>query len=569
MPSLQQLRPALLAAIVFVLAFDAAFLWQQVGGARVSEFGGHPDEAAHYVTGLMIRDYVAARFPGAPMKYADDYYSHYPKIALGIWPPVFYVVQAAWTLPFGVSRAALMLLMCVLAAVASMLVFVSLREDYGGFIGGLGALLFISLPLVREYYGMVMAETLSTVFIFGATLAFGNFLDRGRARDAWIFGILSALAILTKGTGVALAPMAGLALLFTRRWAVLKRPVLWGAVVLIAVLAGPWTWFFRKKGAGGWEQAAPSLAWSREAIVYFLTKFGISLGILVLLFFVVGVLVRLRAVSKAASAAPASESAGEVETKNPPSTSGRWACMGALIVAVIVFQSIVPAGKEARHLIPTLPAAVAFAMAGFAFCLQGAMKTFRLSSELTPFPLRNVRAALPLLLAGTILVAGSVFPITARRWSGFAQLAVDALREAQPADTMLISSDANGEGMFIAEIAMRDPKRPSYTVKRASKELAASEWSGRGYHEKYESDDDLLGFLTGKVRYLAMDDTMPESKRVPHHDTLKRVVDVDSGHFWQLGTSEIWRGGEAQMAPARLFRIEKSDSAKTPDHKTK
>ena len=94
------------ACIVFVLAFDLAFFWQRTGEAHLSEFGAHPDEAAHYVTGLFVRDslvmtgkYVAGGFQGSPVKvgkeFADTYYAHYPKIGLGVWPPFFYLVQSA------------------------------------------------------------------------------------------------------------------------------------------------------------------------------------------------------------------------------------------------------------------------------------------------------------------------------------------------------------------------------------------------------------------------------------------------------------------------------------------
>ncbi len=564
MTFLQKLRPALLAAIVLVLAFDAAFLWQHVGGAYDSEFGGHPDEAAHYVTGLMVRDYVAARFPSAPMTYANDYYSHYPKIGLGIWPPVFYGTQAAWTLVFGVSRQSVLLLMCILASAAATVVYTALRKDYGGFIAGLGALVFVSLPLTREYYGMIMAETLSTIFMLGATLSFGSYLDRERPRDAILFGLLAALAIMTKGTGVALVLMVVLAIVFTRRWNILSRPALWVGAIITAILAGPWTWHFRTEGKGGWEQPLPSLSWSRAAVPFYLTKFGLGLGILLLIFFGIGVFVRLL---KAREIQPP---ATEGETENTPIASNRWACLGALIVAIIVFQSIVPAGKETRHLLPAIAAGVPFAMAGFAWCLRKVLTTFRLSTEWSPFPLRQAGAAFPLLVAAAIVITASIFPIDSHRNSGFAQLAGDILREAKPTDAMLISSDAIGEGMFIAEVAMRDPHRPTYTVKRASKELAKSEWSGRGYKQTYSTDDELLAFLTsGKVRYLIADDTMPDAKREPHHDTLKRVLDVDSGHFWQLGTSEIWRDGEAQSPAARAFRIEKGNPVNSPEGQTK
>ena len=86
---------------------------QALSGAYAVDFAGNPDEPAHYVTGVMVRDYLAA-FPWQPpMTFARNFYSHYPIVAIGHWPPMFYVVQAAWTLPFGVSRLSVLLLMAM------------------------------------------------------------------------------------------------------------------------------------------------------------------------------------------------------------------------------------------------------------------------------------------------------------------------------------------------------------------------------------------------------------------------------------------------------------------------
>src|SRR5205814_702859 len=43
----------------FLALWSTATLFLFLSGALKSEFGGNPDEAAHYVTGLMIHDYVA------------------------------------------------------------------------------------------------------------------------------------------------------------------------------------------------------------------------------------------------------------------------------------------------------------------------------------------------------------------------------------------------------------------------------------------------------------------------------------------------------------------------------
>src|SRR5687768_1549891 len=78
---------------VFLLFTGIALTLQRVCGAYHGEFNGYPDEPAHYVTGLLIRDYIAQGLPQPPMAFAKNYYLHYPKVALGHWPPLFYMAE--------------------------------------------------------------------------------------------------------------------------------------------------------------------------------------------------------------------------------------------------------------------------------------------------------------------------------------------------------------------------------------------------------------------------------------------------------------------------------------------
>ena len=63
------LMPASRWGAVFVALLLVAILVQWLGRAYSGEFSG-ADESAHFVTGLMIRDYVAAGFPTTPMIFA-------------------------------------------------------------------------------------------------------------------------------------------------------------------------------------------------------------------------------------------------------------------------------------------------------------------------------------------------------------------------------------------------------------------------------------------------------------------------------------------------------------------
>jgi hypothetical protein len=135
-PPSSRLRSGIRSFVVFSLLplclyFLATACLQRTSGAFQSDFSAYPDEPAHYVTGLMVRDYLAGLFPAAPMRYAENYYIHYPQVAFGHWPPVFYIVQAMWTLCFGVSRSSLLLLMAALTSFAALLLYKAARLEFG------------------------------------------------------------------------------------------------------------------------------------------------------------------------------------------------------------------------------------------------------------------------------------------------------------------------------------------------------------------------------------------------------------------------------------------------------
>src|SRR6478609_2194767 len=88
---------------LFVAGFAIVCALQWQHRAYVADLSANPDEAAHFVTGLMARAYLLD-FPWrAPMPFAQGFYDSYPKVAIGHWPPLFYLAQAVWMAPFGGS----------------------------------------------------------------------------------------------------------------------------------------------------------------------------------------------------------------------------------------------------------------------------------------------------------------------------------------------------------------------------------------------------------------------------------------------------------------------------------
>src|SRR5262245_40979357 len=83
--------PWLLVSLLLV-SISLATQWQLVGSMS-TDLGVYSDEPAHYVTGLMVLDFVKDGLGSSPLAFAEAFYNRFPKVALGNWPPGFYLLQ--------------------------------------------------------------------------------------------------------------------------------------------------------------------------------------------------------------------------------------------------------------------------------------------------------------------------------------------------------------------------------------------------------------------------------------------------------------------------------------------
>jgi hypothetical protein len=225
-----------------------------------------------------------------------------------------------------------------------------------------------------------------------------------------------------------------------------------------------------------------------------------------------------------------------------------------LIAGVLVFQCIVPSSLEERHLVPALPAAIAFVVAG-AVAAQEWLSRRR--SQAAPG-----RPALVLVVI--LLVSLAVGEITARmlkltpgkRWSGFARLAEQIVEDGHGTErTVMISSDRTGEGVFISELA-RSEKRPGHVVRLAAAALARIDSPRGEMQPRFESEDEVaVWFAKAGIDYLLIDESLAEEDRTQTHDQLIRAVDTHSERFFPMASSTIVRGGQTPPSPATLYRV--------------
>ncbi|MDB6059377.1 MAG: hypothetical protein JWO95_3221 [Verrucomicrobiales bacterium] len=520
----------------FLLFFAMVVMIQSFTGAYRAEFGSEPDEAAHYITGLMVRDYIAHGFPRNAMHFAKDYYEHYPKVALGHWPPMFYVIQSAWTLIFSPSRVSIMLLMVVLTSGAATIFFSFLRAKFGVWKGLAGTLLFLYVPLVQQFASAVMTEIPMTLLLLAAAIFWARFLETSRLKYSVLFGLVAAVAILVKFSGFSLALVPIFSLLLTRRFSLLKTRAFWASAIVVTIVAGPWTLATLKIAREG--MAGESVGWSftHAAIPYYAGKLAQMCGFTMLLASLIGLAFTLarRSIMTSADAA-----------------------LGALFISIVVFHMLVPTGFEARHLIPAAPALIYFAWTG-ADWIATQLRSPRLS-------LLKSSAIVFTFLAVVFVL--TVYYIPRKGYAGYGAVA-DAIINTSPKNsTLLVASDARGEGMFISEVAMRE-KRPGHLVQRASKKLAASTWEGGAYHltyakkmadkngAEYSTSDQLATLLKNdSIEYVVLDESIPKQYQTKHLDLLRTALEQHPSDFHLVQNFDLLRANNLHTNALRLYQI--------------
>lgn len=512
---------------VFLLfvALAAGLQWR--GGAYHSEFGEHADEAAHYVTGLMVRDYLASGLPASPLEYAKRYYQHYPKIGLGHWPPTFYLVQAAWMLPLPVSRASVMVLQAVLAAVLATGLFLLARTMAPPAVSLAAGVVLLVNPLTQGLTREMMAEVVTAMAILLALACYALYLDSEQRRFAVGFGLLASAALLAKGTAVMLVAVPPLCLLLTRRFALLRQRWFWLPALIAVAVAGPW--YLLAPGSMH-QHALPSnivVAANEDYVARSVGSYWAMAGFWLAPFTVLGLGVTV----------------GWPFVRRKP-ISGIAAVSAAALAAMVLLRTFVPPSRPPRHLLNVMPFWLLFAAVGVSWLLSAG-------------PLGKLAPSLRAALAAALLIAMFALdyrPLRRKEFGGYQAVAEHILARPQWKDSViLVSSDAAGEGMLISEIAMRE-KRPGHIILRGSKVLSSSNWFGGDARMLFASARELDEFLRGvPVGFVVLDSDPP---RPPvHHSLLWSAIQEGSGHWELAGRFSQRRGQGRRTGDIYLYRL--------------
>ena len=513
-----------LTVVVFLLFFLGMAALQREKGAWTAEFGGTADEPAHFVTGLMVHDYLAAGAPWPPMTFARDYYLHYPKVGMGHWPPLFYVVQAVWMLAFGVGRIPVMLLLAALAALAATILFAAMRREVGTAAGVLAGLYFLTLPITMEHSLSVMAEMLLTALMMLGLLAYGRYLDEPGWRSAAWFAIISAAALLTKPTGVALATIPPIAILLTRRFGLVRQFSFWLPALIVGVLAGPW--YLLAPGAQHEKVSRfGKVQFRDDRLLGTPRDLAEFVGVVAVLAAVVGLVMAVRLIYRRHAA-------------------GIWVAGAALLMGVFVCREAIGAW-ESRNLVAVVPVLLLFAGLG--------AKRIGYAGLAARAPGYVLTAVAAMVVVG--LVGWHIRGFPPKRTHGLSETAATLLADQNMKQTVfLICAGPVGEGVFISEVAIRE-KRPGHYTMRGSQVLSSSTWMGRKYRMRFDDPEKALAAVEAVPTGVVVVDR--QGAETPHG---RQLLEGLSRH------SERWKPMAEASQPAQgiaVFRFVGAESTTT------
>lgn len=440
-----------------VLITILILVMQQRSGAYQADLAFDPDEPAHAVTSLMVHDYIVQGWRGSPVSFAQSFYSHYPKVAIGHWPPIFFAAEAVWMLGAGRSRASLLLFVGLCAAALACTLYVLVRRRTSVAAGLISVAVLVHPRFFQEMLMTVHPEMLLALAVLGAAVFCGRWVAKDQGRNGVLFVVcaLAALGVNGRGAIVLLLPFA---LLPLRRSAVHWRWVLAGALVFGVFFAAPY--YARQTDPLNPMRAAQMAIIFLQQTVRTLDPATLSLAAL-------GFMVAWRTVVDRVF----------------------WWTMASLLGCGFLLFILLPALWDDRYLLTVLPAAGALAALG---------------ADVGFLRLRRWRSSTEAVVASLAILAMCQTAWRMEKKPDHGYKAFVASGTFRNSEVTLADGDGISEGGMIVEGCLADPQR-QLSVLRGSKLIAHATWTGKDYRLLYRSPAEVSGVLEkAKVRLVAI-----------------------------------------------------------------
>ena len=508
-------RPLPSYLLVFTALCVCIQFWTGVYGAERSLTG---DESSHFINSLLAFDWLREAPLSNPLRYAERYYLHFPRVTIGHWPPLFYAVQAVVFALAGRSGAAAIGLQALIAGLACAWPASLVQRRLGWMVGLATGLLVLASPNLLFLLDAVMVDTLVGVLVLAAALCWARFAATRRLGSAILFAAVSSAAILAKANGFALALLPFLYVAITRDLQPLLDWRAWLAAALVAAAVLPWyalTWAMTADGFNyrlGWD-------YTSRALPAYAIGVAEAVGVLGLAGFAACTWQLLR---------------GE-----RPAQDQTVASLIAAALALFLFQLVAPADIMARYLVALVPSAAVPAAVGLAALVDAARPRLP--------PVRATTASLLIAGAAAIFVPPHISPYG---MGAFAERVIGAGR-SNP--FVLVAGSTRAEGALIAAFAEQDSARAFYIL-RATQMLASGGFMAQGYATRFPNAEAVRQWLDQSgVGWLVLD-ISDEAATYEHN---MQVAETAASAGWQIVERRRASNGEI-----RLYRLAKE--APTP-----
>lgn len=491
-----------IAAAVAVAIFGVI---QWHGGAYSAEFDGHPDEPSHFVTALMLRDYALTWPWPNPVPWVEQYYLHYPRVALGQWPPLYHLLLGAWWIVFPVSRETAILLQGLLAFCTAMVFHRVASRAVAGAIATFVTGLLIASPLFQRGATQVMAEQLNLLLAVLLLEALAGFVESegqgGRTRIAALIG----LSLLVKGTGLALIPAPAFALVLSgqaRRLRTLIKPALGAAVVIGACAA----WYIAANRSAsmilGWAGVTGNVRWNWK-VLKVLTGWG-------------GMFTAL------------------ARWLTPPKFSPLDSASMAVVISVVSVSFVIRAMDADRHWIAAMPALLLLCASVLSWARE----------------VKLVAAA----ACGLAIIAWFPGGYYRQETKGMAEI---VNRVTLPARVLISSADPGREGTWVAALAVKD-RRPESVIVRSTRGIASESFAGDAYRLTVEGTAGVEAYLDRHaIGWVIHDDSGETAAEREHHRLIRELMRTSTAwtEHANAGKIKVFRRVHPPRLPREPLRI--------------
>jgi hypothetical protein len=508
-------------------------LLQYQSGIYQSELSHQPDESAHVVTSLMIHDYVKTGLGTSPFRFAENYYVHYPKVSIGVWPPLFHSTAALWMMLFGRTHTALVIFVACQCALCATILALFARRFFGVTVAAALGLGMILLPAFQDASSQVMVDLFITLMQLWAMFRMIEFFRSGNMRAAVWYGVVTTLAMLTKGNANSLVVCGVLMLLLTRQFSILKRLPIYVAGLIVIFFGLPWQFLSLRMFGSGVDMEPFSLGRFWMLFTSYTVILADKVSLPVFLFALAGLILLL----------------GPLIFRQPTLAPNLDAAAAAsLFIAIILFHCINPSpGPDDRYMLPALPLVLLFAALGIRWVAE-TLSVPKLSPQVIGWAIT---------IACVCWFAAARFVLVRKPEMGFDKVAASLMPAKVQNEVLLVCSDTWGEGAFITSIALEDLPATQHIVLRASKILSENTWNAMKYHPNFANTQELESFLEQTpVDAIVVD----RSRYLWERDQMQLIQTIqENSSKWLLASDSAALGDRRHL---QLYRWNGADHSK-------